>query len=188
MIEPIDESSRIALTLEEMAVGGARPGELLAVARQIGDADLLFEVAGNSVHSLGAMRALHRRAEELGACADRSRGLLALAYLFAGDDEAAKRLVSQAPEGSTEPVLWQAWALTSWDTDTQIERLKAGIQTCNQPKPLWRQLATTAIGGRRDHEARRAHIWLLAHETDAEELNRLRSTMTSHGWSAPGGE
>lgn len=182
MIIPTNDSVRIAKMLVQMDESGAHPDEILGVLRRIDDPNALFDVAGDCVHSLNAMRMIYRRAEELKAAGDRARGFLALAHLFAGDDETAKAIIGSLPPHCTDSVLWQAWSLTTWDVDVQIQRLLAGIENCPNPKRLWQQLATTALDAGRDSEAARAHQWLMQHENDPGEVQRLRQVMSKRGW------
>lgn len=130
--------SEIVSQLEELEAEDAHPSRMLEVLTAIQSSMELWEVAERVAPYLPIARMIFRRSMQLGASLDRSRGYLALAYIFDGDDETASAIVGD-PQESADPVLLSAWAHLAEGFESE-RRLHLAIDRCPTDARLRRQL------------------------------------------------
>lgn len=124
-----ENPSEIVSRLEELEAEDAHQSRLLDVLGAVQEPSHLWDIAERVTPYIPIMRMIFRRAVQLGASADRARGYLALSYIFDGDDETASAIVAD-PQESTDPVLLNAWAHLSDDSEVVLSRLRYAMSRC----------------------------------------------------------
>lgn len=174
---------QLAEHLERLEAAGEPTTKLVEVLRAVDDPEMLWRVADGVVAYPTILGAIYQRASELGASEDTALGYLALAHTLSGDLEAASRILGQLPLSSSDPVVISAWAALGDDNAERIQRLEEGVRRLPNSLRLWRQLATETFRAGRLGRSREAHLWLLAHEEDAQQRERVAKVLEDNGWA-----
>jgi hypothetical protein len=172
----------VSKKLDELARQGKPERELLIVLRRIPDAETLWSLLLYLAPSILVARMVYRRAMELGASEDRARGYLAGVHQFYSDEETAAAITGQRMPQTNDPELLIVWASLDLMPRGHIERLQAVLPHASDPLPVWRAIASTSnLGGMNDIAAE-AYRWLIAHEPDEQERERIRALVQERGW------
>jgi len=176
-------AEELADRLERLEAGGEPTTKLVETLRVVRDAEQLWRVADSVVAYPSIMGAIYQRASELRASEDTALGYLALSHTLGGDLEAASKILGQLPRSSRDPVVMSAWAALADDDVERIERLEEGVKRRPDSVRLWRQLATETLRAGQLDRAREAHLWLLTHERDPQQRERVAEIVKQHRWA-----
>ena len=172
----------IADRLERLEARGEPTAKLVEVLRAVRDEDGLWRVADNVVAYPAIMGAVYQRASELRASEDTALGYLALSHIFAGDVDAAARILGQLPRSSRDPIVLSAWAALADDAGERVRRLEEGVSRRPDSLRLWRELATETLRSGQLERSREAHLWLLGHEQDPQQRERVAKIVEDNRW------
>jgi len=169
--------------LERLEAAGEPSTKLVEALRVVRDPELLWRVADSVVAYPAIMGAIYQRASELRASEDTALGYLALSHTLSGDLEAASKILGQLPRSSSDPVVLSAWAALADDDAERVRRLEGGVSRRPDSLRLWRELATETLRAGQRERSREAHLWLLAHEQDSQQRERVAKIVEDNRWA-----
>ena len=175
--------ARLVDRLERLEASGESSARLVEELRTVDDAQNLWRVAESVVGYPAIMGAIYQRASEIGALEDTALGYLALSHAFDGDDARASTILGCLPESSKDPIVLSAWAALADNSEERIRRLNQGIQRCPDALRLWRDLASETLRIGLMKRSREAHLWLLAHEENPQQRDRVAKLIENYGWT-----
>lgn len=175
-------AEELADRLERLEASSEPTISLVEALRAVHDPALLWRVADRVVAYPGIMGAIYQRASELQASEDTALGYLALSHTLSGDLDAASKILGQLPKSSCDAVVMSAWAVLAQDDAERVRRLEEGLRRCPHSVRLWRELATETLRVGQLERSREAHLWLLAHEGDPQQRERVAKIVEDQRW------